>query len=78
MFQSTHNSQLTTHAVLLLAALLGGCGLDTAATVATGAAIKKQEVDSGKNTMEQVRQKVEQAAQLEQERAQRVEESASK
>jgi len=64
--------------ISLALAALAGCGVETATTAATGAAIKKQEVDSGKNTMEQVRQKVEQAAQLEQERAQRVEESASK
>jgi len=59
-------------AVLLLAvAVLAGCGVDTATTAATGAAIKKEEVEQGRKTMEQARQKVEQAAQQMQERAQR-------
>jgi hypothetical protein len=55
----------------LAAALLGlaGCGVDTATTAATGASIKKQEVDQGKKTMDDVRQKVEQAAQQMQQRA---------
>ena len=67
----------TIHAVwFLAAALLGGCGVDTAATVATGAAIKKQEVEQGKKTMEQVQQKLEQAQQL-QERARRDADAAS-
>ena len=86
MFKSTHDSRIilfntplrgTTHAVLLLAALLGGCGMEAATTAATGAAIKKQEVDAGKKTMGEVQQKVEQAAQQMQ-RAQAETEAASK
>lgn len=50
---------------------LAGCGVETATTGATGAAIKKQEIDAGKKTMEQVQQKVEQATQQVEERAQR-------
>ena len=53
----------------LLWAALGGCGVDTATTAATGAAIKKTEVEQGKKTLEQSRQRVEQAAQQIQQRA---------
>jgi hypothetical protein len=47
-------------------AALAGCGVETATTAATGAAIKKQEIDVGKKTMEQAQQKLEQAQQLQQ------------
>ena len=56
---------------------VAGCGLETATTAATGAAIKKQEIEQGKKTMEQVQQKVEQAVQQMQ-RAQAETEAASK
>lgn len=55
--------------VALFIALLAGCGVDTATTAATGAAIKKQEMDAGKQTLEQTQQKLEQAAQQTQQRA---------
>ena len=55
----------------LAATVLWGCGVDTATTAATGAAIKKQEMDAGTKTMEQVQQKLEQSTQLMQESAQR-------
>ena len=65
--------------VLLLAfAALSGCGVETATTAATGAAIKKQEIEQGKKTMSQAQQKVEQAAQQMQERAQRDSEAAAR
>lgn len=50
-------------------AVFVGCGVDTATTAATGAAIRKQEVDQGKRTMDHAREKVEQAAQQAQQRA---------
>jgi hypothetical protein len=43
--------------------LLAGCGVETATTAATGAAIKKQEIEQGKATMEQAQQKIDQATQ---------------
>jgi hypothetical protein len=58
-------------------AALAGCGLETATTAATGAAIKKQEIDSGKKTMSEAQQKIEQATQQMQ-RAQAETEAASK
>ena len=48
---------------------LAGCGVDTATTAATGAAIKKQEMDQGKKTMEQMQQKLDQANQQVQQRS---------
>jgi hypothetical protein len=43
-------------------AALAGCGVETAGTAATGAAIKQQEVAAGKKTMEQAQQKIDAAA----------------
>ena len=40
------------------AAALAGCGLETASTAATAAALKKQEVEQGKKTMEQAQKKI--------------------
>lgn len=37
---------------------LAGCGVETATTAATGAAIKKQEVEQGKKTLTGVESKV--------------------
>jgi len=45
------------------------CGVETASTAATSAAIKKQELDAGKKTMEQAQQKIEQSLQAQQQRA---------
>jgi len=53
----------------IAAVLLAGCGLDAASTAATGAAIKKQELDQGKKTMEQAQQKINDALQLQQQRS---------
>ena len=50
-------------------AALGGCGLETASTAATGAAIKKQELEQGKKTMGEAQQKIGQAVELQQQRA---------
>ena len=58
-------------------ASLAGCGVETATTAATGAAIKKQEVVQGKKSMNEAQQKVEQAAQ-QMERARAETEAASK
>ena len=41
------------------AALLAGCGVETASTAATAAALKKQELEQGKKTMEQAQKKIE-------------------
>ena len=55
---------------ILIAALaavsLAGCGLDAVSGAATGAAIKKQELEQGKKTMQQAEQKIDQAMKLQQ------------
>jgi len=55
---------------LLAIVALGGCGVETATTAATSAAIKKQEIEEGKKTMGQVQQKIDQAMDQAQQRAQ--------
>lgn len=53
----------------ILAALLAGCGVETAGTAATAAALKKQELEQGKNTMQRAQEKIDAAAKLEQQSA---------
>jgi hypothetical protein len=49
---------------LMLACLaLAGCGVDTMSTAATTAALKKQELEQGKTTMQQAQQRIDQAVQ---------------
>ena len=58
--------------------MLAGCGVETATTAATGAVIKKQEVDQGKKTLEQTREKLEQAMQQTQQRVEQGREASDK
>ena len=79
LYRSIHDSRITIHAVSIVAlAAIAGCGVETATTAATGAAIKKQEMDQGKKTLEQSQQKVEQAAQQMQQRAEQGRDAADK
>ena len=55
--------------VIFMLAALAGCGVETATTAATGAAIKKQEVEEGRRTMTGVEQKVGQAVDQMEQRA---------
>lgn len=73
-FRPDHRSRIT----LLCFLALAGCGVDTATTAATGAAIKKQEVDQGRKTMDGAQQKVEQAARQVQQRAEQAGAAADK
>ena len=54
---------------VLAAAALCGCGVETAGTAATAAALKKQEIEQGKKTLEQAQQKIGQAAEQMQQHA---------
>lgn len=58
-------------AMIFALAAIAGCGVETATTAATGAAIKKQEIEQAKKTQEQVRQKVDQAMEQVQQRAEK-------
>ena len=57
--------------VLSILLSLGGCGVETATTAATGAVIKKNEMEEGKKTMERSQAKVQDAVQQMQERAEK-------
>jgi hypothetical protein len=45
-----------------LLAALAACGVETAGTAATAAAVKKQEIEQGKNTMREAQEKIDAAA----------------
>jgi hypothetical protein len=62
---------MRTLAGLAMIASLTACGVETATTAATGAVIKKQEMEEGKKTMERSQAKVEQALQQMQQRAEK-------
>ena len=55
--------------LLVIALSLSACGVETAGTAATGGAIKKQELEQGKRTMEQMEQKIDLANRQSQQRA---------
>jgi len=57
--------------IVAIACLLAGCGIETAGTAATGASIKKQELQEGKRTEERSMQKIEDATKAMQESAQK-------
>lgn len=60
--------------VLVVAAALAGCGAETATTAATVAAAKKQEIEQGKKTMDQMQQNIDKT--MEQAQATRTEDAA--
>ncbi len=55
--------------VAFAVAVLAGCGVETATTAATGAAIKAKEVEEGKKTQERAQQQIDQAMQQIEQRA---------
>lgn len=64
---------------LLLAlaiASLAGCGAETASSAATAGAVKKQEIEQGKKTMEQVGARAQAALEQGQQRLQQSEEGS--
>jgi hypothetical protein len=54
---------------LSAAALLAGCGVETATTAGTAASLKKQELEQGQKTMQQAQEKIDGAMSRMQERA---------
>jgi len=54
--------------ICLCALVLAGCGVEVATTAATSAAIKKQELEAGKQTKDMVDKKLGEAAQAMQQR----------
>ncbi|HEX6003117.1 MAG TPA: hypothetical protein VFZ14_03880 [Burkholderiales bacterium] len=57
-------------ACIVVIAALAGCGVESATAVATGAAIKKRELEEGQKTQQRMQQKIDQAMQQMNERAQ--------
>jgi len=64
--------------IVVAAATLAGCGVETASTAASAAALKKQEIEQGKKTMEQVQQKIGQAMEQANRRAEKAGDSGEK
>jgi polyhydroxyalkanoate synthesis regulator phasin len=64
--------------VAVAVAMLAGCGVETATTAATGASIKKQEVEEGKRTQDRAHQKIDQMQEQMQQRAQQAREASDK
>jgi len=60
---------MKTVSLLVALLVLAGCGIESASTAATAAALKKQEVEQGRKTLEQFQQKLDQANQVAQQRA---------
>lgn len=63
---------------VLCVAALAGCGIDSMSAASTAAALKKQELQQGKTNMEQFQQKLGQAMQQTEKRAQQMDEAATK
>jgi PBP1b-binding outer membrane lipoprotein LpoB len=55
--------------VLALALFIAGCGAEPMGAAATGAEIKRREIEQGRTTLEQSKSKLEQAVQLQEQRA---------
>ncbi|MDB5866165.1 MAG: hypothetical protein JWO70_3971 [Betaproteobacteria bacterium] len=49
---------MRTITVVSLIVMLAGCGVETASTAATAAAIKKKEIEQGKKTEDQARRQI--------------------
>jgi hypothetical protein len=64
--------------VALTVVALAACGVETVTTAATGAAIKKKELEEGKKTQERAQQKIDQAMDQMQQRAQHAGDAAER
>jgi len=62
--------------VVFAFAALAGCGVEVATTAATGAAIKAKEMEQAKKTMDDVKQKLDDAAELARQREEKVKDAA--
>jgi len=62
--------------IALAVAALAGCGADVASSAATAAALKKQELEQGKKTMEHARQNIGAAVEQMQQSAQQAGDAA--
>jgi hypothetical protein len=60
---------MRTMLVLPVLAAIAACGVETVGTAATGAAIKKQELEQGQATMQQMQQRIDDMNRQAQQRA---------
>ena len=58
---------------LVLLAALCGCGVETASTAATAGAVKRQEIEQGRKTMDQTQHKINQSMEAMQRRPENLE-----
>lgn len=65
-------------AMVLVGAVLSGCGVETAGTAATSAAIRQKELEAGKQAMDQMQQKLGEAQQKSEEARQQAEKAADR
>lgn len=56
--------------MIIAAAALAGCGVESTTAVATGAVVKKQELEEGQKTQQRAQQKIDQAVEVMNQRAQ--------
>jgi hypothetical protein len=61
---------------IIAVAALAGCGVETATTAAAVATAKKQEIEQGKKTMEQMQQDIGKAMEQNQQRTDQAEDAA--
>ncbi len=61
--------------IVVAVATLAGCGVESASTAATAAAVKKQEIEQGKKNMEQMQQNIGKAMDATQQSKERAEEA---
>ena len=64
--------------VALAVVALGGCGVESASTAATVAAMKKREIEEGRKTEERMKQQINQAMDQARQRAQQAEDAGAK
>ena len=57
--------------IAFFAVALAGCGVETMGTAATGAVLKKQELEQGKKNLQNAQQRIDQAVQQMNQSAQR-------
>jgi len=73
-----HGENLMRQCILIIVvAALAGCGADTMSSAATSAALKKQELEQGRKTMDQAQQKIGQAIQQMEQRAKKAGDDAA-
>jgi outer membrane biogenesis lipoprotein LolB len=64
-----YSEAMKTVLAIAAAAVLAGCGLDTATSAATAGSIKKQELQEGQKTMQRAQEKIDAAVGQMQQRA---------